>query len=85
MRESGESIEARAKAAKTFYGKRYHDHGDVVVALKQAAKAANREPNGWVPACDDITCNTCRKQIGEKSPQTQEAADKKAAQKAKYG
>ncbi len=72
MRESGESIEARAKAAKKLYGKSYHDHGNVVAARARAAKKAGRENNGWIPACDDISCNACRKNKGEKAPWNQE-------------
>jgi len=50
----------------------YRADMEQVKALARATKAAGRETTGYVPACDDVACNVCRKARNERAPWNRE-------------
>lgn len=37
-------------------------------ATRRFERQLQREPSRYVPACDDVACNVCRKGVNEKAP-----------------
>jgi hypothetical protein len=67
-----EALKLRPSAAPD-HGRRtdavkYRVSVEVAKATKRAERAAQREPNNYVPACDAIAWCVCRKGVREKAP-----------------